>query len=128
MLTERAPRNPALRAEFLKSDSLASLSVPPDDRLRELAKSMISALKEGTTTGVHAACAGFLGVAADFYEVEEAGNPGPRRPPAARPRGRLGLGVIWRLCFRNLADPGLDAHGYPQASDFFRNSLEHSLP
>jgi hypothetical protein len=81
MLTERAPRNPALRAEFLKSDSLTSLPVPPDDRLRELAKSMISALKEGTTTGGHAACAGFLGVAADFYEVERPGI----RVLAARP-------------------------------------------
>jgi hypothetical protein len=81
MLTERAPRNPALRAEFLKSDSLTSLPVPPDDRLRELAKSMTSALKEGTATGVHAACVGFLGVAAEFYEV---GRPGIR-VLAARP-------------------------------------------
>lgn len=81
MLTERAPRNRALQAEFLKSDLLNALPVPTDDRLRELAKLMAVALKEGNAAGMHPPCAGFLRVAADFYGVESPGI----RVLAARP-------------------------------------------
>jgi hypothetical protein len=47
MLTDRLPRNAALRAQFLESDELCDLEVPADDRLRapanaiELAKDQI---------------------------------------------------------------------------------------
>ena len=67
--------------EFLKSDLLTSLPVPPDDRLREQAKSIASALEEGTAAGLQPVCAGFLSVAADFYGVERPGI----RVLAARP-------------------------------------------
>ncbi|MGA2983191.1 MAG: hypothetical protein ABSG32_05220 [Terriglobia bacterium] len=81
MLTERVPRNTAVRAEFLKSDLLTTLSVPPDDRLREQAKSISAALAEGVAATLHLRCAGFLSVAADFYGVESPGI----RVLAARP-------------------------------------------
>jgi hypothetical protein len=70
MLTERAPRNAALQAEFLKSDLLTSLPVPPDERLCGLAEAIASALEGGVTEGLHRVCAEYLGVAADFYGVE----------------------------------------------------------
>jgi hypothetical protein len=81
MLTERTPRNGALRVEFRKSDLLTTLAVPPDDRLREQANSLASALEEGTVPGLQPVCAGFLRVAADFYGVERPGI----RVLAARP-------------------------------------------
>jgi hypothetical protein len=69
MLTERAPRNAALRGEFLKSDLLTSLPVPPDDRLRAPANSLALALEGGAAEDLHRACAYYLSVAADFYSV-----------------------------------------------------------
>ena len=81
MLTERAPRNSALRAEFQKSNLLTNLTLPPDDRLREPAKSIASALEEGTTAGLQPVCASLLSIAADFYGVERPGI----RVLAARP-------------------------------------------
>jgi hypothetical protein len=81
MLTERAPRNAALRAEFSKSDSLISLPLPSDFRLCEQAKRIASALEEGTAAAMRPACAEFLNAAAEFYGV-----PGPGvRVLAARP-------------------------------------------
>lgn len=70
MLTERAPRKAAWRAEFQKSDLLTSLSVPSDDRLREPATSIASALAAGTVADLHPPCDAFLRIAADFYGVE----------------------------------------------------------
>ena len=81
MLTERAPKSPALRAEFLKSDALTALSVPSDDRLVELGKSITAALEQEAAASVRAACSGFLAAAAEFYEVETPGI----RVLAARP-------------------------------------------
>lgn len=81
MLTERAPRNAALRAEFQRSDLLASLPLPPDNRFHELAKSITSALEAETTAGIQPVCAEFLRVAAGFYGVEKPGI----RVLAARP-------------------------------------------
>src|SRR5271157_5255527 len=81
MLTERAPRKTALRAEFQKSDLLTSLPVPPDDRLHEQANSIAAVLEEGTAAGLHPVCAAFLNVGADFYGVERPGI----RVLAARP-------------------------------------------
>lgn len=73
MLTERAPRKAALRAEFQQSDLLVVLPVPADDRLQEQAKAIALALSEETTARVQAACATFLGIAANFYGVEKPG-------------------------------------------------------
>jgi len=93
MLTERAPKKAALRAEFLKSDLLTSLPVPPDDRLREPAESLASVLQEGLAAGIQPVCAALLSVAADFYGVEKPGI----HVLAARPlRVREG-GWAWEL-------------------------------
>ena len=81
MLTECAPKNPALRAGFLQSDLLASLPVPADNRLQDLAKPIAAALETGTPTGLQPVCAEFLRIAADFYGVEKPGI----RVLAARP-------------------------------------------
>jgi hypothetical protein len=81
MLTDRAPRKAALRAEFQQSDLLSHLPVPPDNRLQEHAKAIAWALGEETTARVQAACAAFLRTAADFYRVEKPGI----RVLAARP-------------------------------------------
>ena len=82
-----------MRAEFLKSDLLTSLPVPPDDRLCAQAASLASALEEGTAAGLRRVCAAYLSVAADFYGVER-----PEvRVLAARPlRVREG-GWAWEL-------------------------------
>jgi hypothetical protein len=81
MLTERAPRNTNLRAEFLKSDLLTSLPLPSDSRFHEQAELVASALAEGTTTGLQPVCDGFLRIAANFYAIEKPGV----RVLAARP-------------------------------------------
>ena len=81
MLTEGVPRNAALRREFLKSDVLAGLPVPPDGRLRERAKAVASTLEEGTPSRLQSACAEFLSSAAGFYGVTRPGI----RVLAARP-------------------------------------------
>jgi hypothetical protein len=81
MLTERAPRKTALRAGFLQSDLLASLPLPADNRLQDLAKSIAAALEAGIPAGLQSVCAEFLRIAADFYGVEKPGI----RVLAARP-------------------------------------------
>ena len=70
MLTERAPRSTALRAEFLKSEMLTSLPVPADNRLCGQANSLAAALAEGTAADLRRVCAEYLSAAADFYGVE----------------------------------------------------------
>lgn len=81
MLTDRPPRNAALRAQFFESEELCDLEVPPDDRLRAPANAIDSAMKSGKGAAVREACADFFRVASDFYRV-----PQPQvRVLAARP-------------------------------------------
>ena len=40
MLTDRPPRRPALQEEFLASDRLGTLELPPDDRLCAAARAI----------------------------------------------------------------------------------------
>ena len=82
MLTERVPRQKSSQAEFLKSDLLTTLAVPSDERLALPAGAMASALQAEDMSGVLAACTDFVGIAADFYEVERPGT----RVLSARPR------------------------------------------
>jgi hypothetical protein len=82
MQTEPLPRRKAQREEFIKSDLLAALPLPPDDRLLRSAKLMATALEAGNLPGVLAACADFLCLAADFYAVQTPGI----QVLAARPR------------------------------------------
>jgi hypothetical protein len=90
MLTDRPPRNAALRAQFFASDQLRSLAVPSDDCLPVAAKSLEVALHHGASSSVRQACGNFLTLASQFYEV---GRPGIR-VLAARPiRVREGGGT-----------------------------------
>jgi len=81
MLTDRPPRNAGLRAQFLESERLCGLEVPPDDRLRAPANAIASAMISGRSAAVREACAEFLRAASDFYGVPQPGV----RVLAARP-------------------------------------------
>ena len=81
MLTDPLPRKPRLLAEFLRSDQLAELELPPDNRLNIRAAAIESAIKDGKRAVVGQACADFLAAAAAFYNVQPPGV----RALAARP-------------------------------------------
>src|SRR5271166_287454 len=81
MLTDQPPSTAATRARFLESDRLRTLEVPKDDRLQASAESIASAMQGGTTASVRQACAEFLSIASDFYQVRQPGI----RVLAARP-------------------------------------------
>jgi hypothetical protein len=69
VITDRPPRSKALLTKFMESDRLANLELPPDDRLRVLARSIESLLEAGTRVAVQSACAEFMSAASDFYGV-----------------------------------------------------------
>ena len=81
MLTDPLPRKPRLLAEFLRSDQMAELELPPDNRLNIRAAAIESAIKDGKRAVVGQACADFLAAAATFYNVQPPGV----RALAARP-------------------------------------------
>jgi hypothetical protein len=72
MLTDAPPRN-CNRAEYLKSDRIKTLDLPPRSLLPEIAKRLESAMKAGLTNEVRKACAEFLATASDFYKVPPCG-------------------------------------------------------
>jgi hypothetical protein len=87
MLTDGQPRHAELRAQFLASDELCDLAVPPDDRLRAPANAIGLAMRADNDSAVREACAEFLRAASDFYGV----SPPQIRVLAARPvRSREG--------------------------------------
>ena len=63
MLTDRAPRKPALLAAFLESERNKTLDTPQDNRLQAPANLVESSLAGQTGKSLRLACAGFLGVA-----------------------------------------------------------------
>ena len=71
MLTDSQPRKAALRAQFLASDKLCGLEIPPDGRLRGSASALDVAMKSGQSAPVGEVCAEFLRVAAEFYGVSQ---------------------------------------------------------
>jgi hypothetical protein len=71
MLTDRQPRKATLRAQFLASDNLCDLELPPDGRLRGQASALDLAMKSGQSAPVLEVCAEFLRVAAEFYGVSQ---------------------------------------------------------
>lgn len=68
MLTD-APPSKATLAAFQESDRGRTLDLPHDERLFTTAKSLESAMADGTTTGVRRACAEFLTTTSEFYGV-----------------------------------------------------------
>ncbi len=71
MLTDRQPRKATLRAQFLASDKLCDLEIPPDGRLRGPASALDLAMKSGQSAPVREVCAEFLRVASEFYGVSQ---------------------------------------------------------
>ena len=69
MLTDRPPRRPALQEEFLASDRLGTLELPPDDRLCSASSAIEAGMKTGKTVPMRQACAEFLTIAAGFYKA-----------------------------------------------------------
>src|SRR5438309_6212248 len=68
MLTEAPPRS-AKRAGFLESDRINTLDLPQHGRLPSVARSIESAMKSGASADVRRACAEFLAIASELYEV-----------------------------------------------------------
>ena len=80
MLTDAPPRK-ANRAGFLESDRIKTLDLPQDGHLLTVAKSIESAMKDGTSMDVRRTCAEFLAASSRFYNVPDCGI----RVLAARP-------------------------------------------
>lgn len=81
MVTDPVPRQASRLSEYLASDQRIDLVVPQDERLRQRAGAIESAMMIAKPAAVLYACKDFLAVAADFYGV-----PRPElRVLAARP-------------------------------------------
>jgi hypothetical protein len=80
MLTDSPPRK-ANRSGFLESDRSRTLDLPHEGRLPAIAESIASAIKSDKSADVRRACAEFLAIASEFYEVPACGV----RVLAARP-------------------------------------------
>ncbi len=71
MITDPVPRSGRRRADYGRSDTMVSLSLPGDDFLHRLALKIESALTAGSTAPVRSSCASFLAEAARFYGVQQ---------------------------------------------------------
>jgi hypothetical protein len=80
MLTNAPPRKANLKF-FADSDRLKAILLPHDGRLVKIAGAIEAAMKTEDVNDVGQACAGFLGIASDFYQVARCGV----RVLAARP-------------------------------------------
>jgi hypothetical protein len=68
MLTDPAPHNSDL-AGFRESDRMTTLDLPENDGLAAIARSIETAMKAEQTANVRRACADFVKMASQFYEV-----------------------------------------------------------
>jgi len=80
MITDVQPRK-VNRAGFLESERIKTFDLPQDGRLLSTTKSIESAMKSDRIADVRSACAEFLAIASEFYEVPACGV----RVLAARP-------------------------------------------
>jgi hypothetical protein len=69
MLTEALPRRNH-RSQFTESDQIRTLDLPHDRKLLTIASSIDSAMQAGVAADVRRACAEFLALTSDFYEVQ----------------------------------------------------------
>jgi hypothetical protein len=91
MLTD-APPSKTNRAAFLESDGIRTLDLPKDGRLPSIAKSIEEAMRAERGADVRRACAEFLAVSSDFYEVLACGvRVLAARPLRVRERGTFEL-------------------------------------
>ena len=73
MITDPVPRKASHREEFARSDQLAALLVPTNDRLKAIAERIEAAMKTEARGDIKNTCAAFLTVASSFYKVREPG-------------------------------------------------------
>jgi len=73
MITDPLPRSGKRRTEYERSDGMATIALPQDDRLRVLALAVESAMKDGSCPPVRAACADLVCTAAEFHGVDKPG-------------------------------------------------------
>jgi hypothetical protein len=69
MVTDPMPRSIAKRAEYNRSDKLATLALPSENRLHELALGVEFALSSELKTQVQIACNRLLAEASRFFNV-----------------------------------------------------------
>ena len=81
MFTERPPRDRILLEQFVASDRLKTLSLPPEQEIRIQCDTIASAMEDGRKPQVQEACVDFLAFLSDFYGVDRPGL----RVLAARP-------------------------------------------
>ncbi|HZR65168.1 MAG TPA: hypothetical protein VFA85_08480 [Terriglobales bacterium] len=82
MVTDQLPRNRRALDQYLASERLTNIDLPPALQLRQLAQAIECVMADGTREQVRVACANFLAAAAAFYGVRT-----PEvRALAARPR------------------------------------------
>jgi hypothetical protein len=70
MLTDCAPRKPALRASFFKSEKTRILNLAGHNQLTSVASRIESSLNAGNRDALRIACAEFLEILAGYYKVE----------------------------------------------------------
>src|SRR5665213_1130537 len=70
MITDRVPRKAVFQAEFLDSDRLTTIEIPPGDHLQALAASLNVALQGGKRSDIQQVSNEFLATASRFYKVE----------------------------------------------------------
>jgi hypothetical protein len=70
MLTDAPPRKSDLMS-FGDSDRRRTIRLPDDNVLREVARSIETAMSSGATTNVHSACQEFIEITSHFYRVPQ---------------------------------------------------------
>jgi hypothetical protein len=80
--TDRTPKNVKRKEEYLRSDDMKSIELPPAEPFRSLASKIKEAMATESTRSVQIACGNLLNALADFYGVAHPGI----KVLAARPR------------------------------------------
>src|ERR1700739_5015146 len=70
MVTDRPPSSGKSLSQYLQSEQLTSIALPPGPTIPDLAHVIQSGMKEGSCAEVRSACAEFLNAAAAFYNVK----------------------------------------------------------
>ena len=71
MLTDAPPRKK--NGTFLESDGMQAMPLPPDERLRRIARAIEKAMSDGMSGDVRRTCDEFVQCAGDFYKVPRRG-------------------------------------------------------
>jgi hypothetical protein len=126
MLTD-APHRKTNRAQFLESDRIKTLNLPPKGDLQEIAQRLESAMKSDNIRDVRSTCTEFLASASNFYEVPKCGvRVLAARPLRTREHGTFEL--FGDYSPDSMLIPGLDADGGSQRGHIIRHFPEYPVP